>query len=605
MSLSFQRTSAVRSLAVPRTLSAAALAAALAATGTAHASEADTGYDRIVVFGDSISDSGSYADKAPAGAGKFTTNPDDVWVEVMAKDLGLDLKPHAAGGSNYAEGGARVALQRPDAPGDLTRRPVTEQVADFMANDGKLTKDSLVIIQGGGNDVFATKFNGPADTPADLEVLRVAAEGLADQVGLLIAAGAGTVVTTSVPKFEHYNERYDAALVSRGLNVLYVDMAGLIGEIETNPSEFGIVNVTDKACRGFALESFTCLPQNYVTPDANRTYLYADGVHFTGVVQEIEGDLTLAMLRAPGQFAQLPHMIRSASRADGDLARQQLDQNALPGLRVIGGVKVSGTDLPASAAAGIGQTTAAGAQLGFATSLGSGFTAGLYASWTAGDGDFAADTGSLRFDSYALTAFAGYRRGPFSTSLATSLGTSDFSAISRRIVLGPAVRTEGGRNDASFGSIELRAAYDIAAGPLRIAPFATARYDRIAVDGYSEAGARSSQVRFADQRLETLELGGGIRLTPRASGDGFAPWAEIGYADDVLNAPHRVSILPNGAPVWFTSEPLGTPGGALTYGIGVAGPIGERSQIGFALRGREANSGQSEMSATLSASIRF
>lgn len=594
---------AFRPAVLLRSASATVLTAALALSGTARASEKS--YDRIVVFGDSISDSGSYADKAPAGAGKFTTNPDDVWVEVIAKDLGLDLKPYAAGGSNYAEGGARVALQRPDAPGDLSRRPVTEQVADFFANDGKLTENSLVIIQGGGNDVFATKFNGPVDTPADLEVLRVAAEGLADQVGKLIDAGAGTVVTTSVPKFDHYNERYDAALASRNLNVLYVDMAGLIREIETNPSEFGIVNVTDKACKGMALESFICLPQNYVTPDANRTYLYADGAHFTGVVHEIEGDLTLAMLRAPGQFAQLPHMLRSAARADGELAREQLDNTHAPGLRVVGGIKASGTDLPASAAAGIGQTTAAGAQLGFATTLRSGITTGLYGSWTRGDGDFANDAGSLQFDSYALTAFAGFERGSFSAALTASVGKSYFTDISRRVVLGPAVRTEQGQTDGSFGAVEARASYGFVAGAMKIAPFATARYDRVTIDGYAEAGDRSSQVRFADQTLETLELGGGVRFTPADSNDGFMPWAEIGYSGNVLGGGHSVSILPNGAPVWYTSDPLSGSRGALTYGLGVNGPIGEQAAIGFSLRGREADNGLSDMSANISASIRF
>jgi len=582
---------------------ASAMAATLSVTVTAQASE--TAYDRIVVFGDSISDSGAYAAKAPAGAGKFTTNPDDVWVEVIAEDLKLQLAPHAVGGSNYAEGGARVALQRPDAPGDLTRRPVTEQVTDFLVNDGKLTADSLVIIQGGGNDVFATKFNGPVDTPADLEVLRVAAEGLADQAGKLIEAGAGTVVTTSVPKFDHYNARYEAALAARALNVLYVDMAGLIREIEANPAEFGIVNITDRACRGMALESFICLPQNYVTPDANRTYLYADGAHFTGVVHEIQGDLTLAMLRAPGQFAQLPHMVRSAARADGELARQRLDDEQQAGLRVIGGVKASGTDLPASAAAGVGQTTAAGAQLGFATALPSGLRGGIYGSWTRGDGDFAGGTGSLQFDSYALTAFAGYQRGPLAVSLTAAIGKAQFSNIDRRIILGPAFRTEAGQTDGSFGSVELRSAYQFAAGAVTIAPFATARYDRVTVDGYTETGGRSSQIRFADQTLETLELGGGVRFSPASASGGFMPWAEIGYAGNVLKNDHSVSILPNGAPVWFTTEALAGAGSALTYGLGVSGPIGAAGAIGFSLRGRETDNGLSDMSASVSVSVRF
>ncbi len=591
-----------------RALSRVACAALLVA-GTcgplAPLSHAQEGYDQIVVFGDSISDGGNYADKAPAGAGSFTTNPDAVWVEIVAQGLGLDLTPSAVGGTNYAEGGARVALQRPDAPGDLSRRPITEQVADFLGSGASLSKDSLVIIQGGGNDVFSTKFNGPADTPADLEVLRVAAEGLADQVGLLIDAGAGTVVTTSVPKFDHYNDRYDAALASRGLNVLYVDVAGLIGEIEANPSEFGIINTTGRACRGSALESFICLPENYVTPDANRTYLYADGIHFTGVVHEIEGDLTLAMLRAPGQIAQLPYMVRSANRADGELARQEMDRDAGIGVRLIGGVKASGATLPAFAIADEGRSTAAGLQLGFATALPSGLRAGVYGSWTGGDGDFAEDSGSVRFDSYAATAFAGYDSPHVTASLVASIGKSDFDDVTRRIVLGPAVRYESGQTEGNFGSIEARAAYHIAAGGIQVSPFATARYDRVTVDGYAEAGDRSSQVRFGDQTLETLELGAGLRVTPTSAIDGFMPWAEIGYSANALSGSHLISILPSGAPVWYISEPLSGGDGALAYGVGVSGLIGERVAASFSFRGREAESGHSDVSGAVSLSLRF
>src|SRR5690606_10325637 len=125
-------------------------------------------------------------------------------------------------------------------------------------------------------------------------------------------------------------------------------------------------------------------------------------------------------------------------------------------------------------------------QLGFATTLRSGITTGLYGSWTRGDGDFAEDAGSLQFDSYALTAFAGMESGPFSAALTASVGKSYFTDISRRVVLGPAVRTEQGQTDGSFGAVEARASYGFAAGAMKIAPFATARYDRVTIDGYAE-----------------------------------------------------------------------------------------------------------------------
>ncbi len=585
--------------AVRRSVPGVALILALGNVAVTQAAE----YDQVIVFGDSISDSGNYATKAPVGAGKFTTNPDDVWVEIVAKGLGLDLKPHAVGGSNYAEGGARVALQRPDAPGNLTRRPVTEQVADFMTNDGKLTRNSLVIIQGGGNDVFSTKFNGPTDTPADLEVLRVAAEGLADQIDHLIKAGAGTVVTTSVPKFDQYNERYDAALASRGLNVLYIDMAGLIAEIETAPAEFGITNTTSRACRGFALESFTCLPKDYVEANANRTYLYADGVHFTGVVHEIEGDATLAMMRAPLQIAQLPHMLLTTNRATGQLARERMDaasRNPVPGWRLIGGTQLVDGD-----ATGQGKADGTILQAGFERGFNPALTAGSYLSWHHGNGDFVDDRGALSVDSYSLQGFATLQHGRIAADFTAAIGRANLSDIERKVMLGPTLRIEQGGTDSDFLTVETRIGVDALPGPLRIAPFLSMRYDRISVDGYAERGDRSTQATYAGQKLETLEMAVGVRLSSDEAWRGIIPALEIGYAGDVLNHTQKVAILPHGAPVWYTSQPVSASDDALFYGLTATIPVTTQTAVNLGVRGRSAGKGQNSLSGGISLSLGF
>lgn len=561
-------------------------------------------HDRVIVFGDSISDSGNYAGKAPDGAGRFTTNPDPVWVERIARGLELDLAPHAAGGTNYAEGGARVAVPRPDAPGNLSRRPVTEQIADFLANDGKLDARSLVILQGGGNDVFATRMNGPADTQEDLETLRIAAETLAGQAQTLLAAGAGTLVTTSVPKFEHYNARYDAALVALGLNLLYVDMATLIGEIEGNPAEFGILNTKDRACRGTALESFVCLPGDYVQPDANRTYLYADAVHFTGVVHEIQADLTLAMLRAPGQFAQLPLVVLADAEQQGRLAREQVEALHLPGWRAIGGLHGARVDHSGPRPAGNGYAEAIGLQAGAARSFASGATAGAYLGWSGGSAHFAQGMGALAHDSYSLTAFAALERRHYALAVLVTAGRSGLDDIERYIALGPARRTERGSTEAYFSAFEGRASYRFPLGRARLSPFATLRYDRITVAGYAEAGARSSQVSVADQRLERLELGTGLRLTSTTQ-RGMMSWLELGYVGDVLNQPASVAILPSGAPVWFSSTPYAPFGDHLFYGIGASGKLTSTTSLGISIRGRHGEADQGDLYGGLSLSLRL
>jgi outer membrane lipase/esterase len=585
-----------------RAASASILAVTMLSGATASAQDAPPRYDRLIVFGDSISDSGTYADKAPAGAGRFTTNPDPVWVELIAQGLELDLAPHAAGGTNYAEGGARVAVPRPDAPGNLSRRPVTEQVTDFVANDGVLTAHSLVILQGGGNDVFATRTNGPADTPEDLETLRLAAETLADQASALLVAGAGTLVTTSVPKFEHYNARYEAALAARGLNLLYVDMAGLIAEIEHDPTEFGILNTTDRACRGTALESFICLPQDYVQPNANRTYLYADAVHFTGVVHEIQADLTLAMLRAPSQLAQLPHLVRASVQLEGQLAREQTDTIHMPGWRLIGSVHGARIDHPDRLPTANGQAEVAGLQAGVARSFASGVSAGAYLGWSSGSAQFGEGLGGAEHDSYALTAFAALERKRYALSLSATIGRSDLNDIERHIVLGPASRIERGATDGYFSAFEGRVSYHIPLGQVRVSPFATLRYDRVTVAGYAEAGTRSTQISVADQRLEQFELGGGLRLTPAARSQ-VTPWLELGYAGGLLDKSAEIAILPSGAPVWFTSTPFAPAGDQLVYGMGVSGALGASTSLGFSIRGRQGEDNQSELYGGLSLSL--
>lgn len=70
--------------------------AACAAAAPAFA-QAPSPHARVIVFGYSISDGGAYADRAPAGAGRFTTNPHPVWVGIIAVGFELD-GPRAARG---------------------------------------------------------------------------------------------------------------------------------------------------------------------------------------------------------------------------------------------------------------------------------------------------------------------------------------------------------------------------------------------------------------------------------------------------------------------------------------------------------------------------
>src|SRR3954447_8777945 len=99
--------------------------------------EARTDFEHIVVFGDSLSDNGN--------AGHFSNGP--VWIELLAQDLGLKLKPSQSGGLNYAVGGARLDLRS----GPQSLRAQLDRFLKMPAPQRR----ALYVVYGGGNDVFA------------------------------------------------------------------------------------------------------------------------------------------------------------------------------------------------------------------------------------------------------------------------------------------------------------------------------------------------------------------------------------------------------------------------------------------------------------------
>ena len=558
--------------------------ALLAAAAPAMAGEA--GYGRVIVFGDSISDSGSYAAQAPAGAGRFTTNPDPVWVELVAAGVGLDLTSHAVGGTNYAEGGARVTVARPGGPGGITRTPVTRQIDRHLGAEATFASDSLVIVQGGGNDVFFTQSNGLDFTDADLQVLDMAAEDLAAQVQRLQAAGARTIVTTSVPKFEVFNSRYEAALAARPVNVLYVDVAALISEIEADPAAYGLVNITDPACRGRLVQSFDCLPADYVAPDANRTYLFADAVHFTGVIHEMQAGLVLAALRAPQMVSQLPYVAQRDARANAAILSRSLAFPAPPAgaWQVFGQVEADEVEIDGAPHRPGLDADAARITFVVERGLGDGVAIGGMAGFSEGGGDFGSEAG--RFDSRGLGASVFARRafGPVEARASARYHRTRFDDITRVARLAATMREEVGKTEAKVLGLAIEAQVDLAHGPWRLRPLAGASYEKVRVDGYAEGGSRSSQMSFGAQTVETLtiSLGGELALESRA---GLRPYVRATYEVDVLEQDRWINVTPSGAPVPFNAAAFSPEADYLAYEAGVHADLAGSAVATVGVRG--------------------
>ena len=60
----------------------------------------------------------------PPGVGRFTTNPDLVWAQVLGARYGFTITPANQGGTDYAQGGARIVL----LPGFPNQAPTANAV---------------------------------------------------------------------------------------------------------------------------------------------------------------------------------------------------------------------------------------------------------------------------------------------------------------------------------------------------------------------------------------------------------------------------------------------------------------------------------------------
>ncbi len=298
-------------------------------------------FSKIVNFGDSLSDVGSYkvGTVAALGGGKYTVNGPDGknWTELLAAQLGVTAPcsavtglnglaaygfavPRAthAGCTSYAQGGARVT--NPVGPGNallgganavlgqLTEPVVTQITNHLAASGGTFSGTEVVTVMAGGNDVFINLASiGEGFSPTDaVTQMGVAGAQLAGYVkAMILAKGAKYVVVVNLPDVSKtpfayglpaatqgliqtmsktFNDQLSAGLA--GADVLLVDAFTAGTDIANNPAQFGVTNKDTPACdltpaKNVLGSSLVCnAASNVITGDISH-YYFADSVHPT------------------------------------------------------------------------------------------------------------------------------------------------------------------------------------------------------------------------------------------------------------------------------------------------------------------------------------
>ncbi len=285
-------------------------------------------YTSIVIFGDSLSDTGNVAhltqDKygvripgpvADYTDGRFTDGDDTlpvaqkyfgVWIEQLAATLPSKpiITDSLDGGTNYAYGfaltGSGTTLLTLTPTLSVSVNNMGQQITDYLATSPVISNRTLFVVWGGANDILnATSLD---------DVIKASIEETKD-IQRLVDAGATQFIvpnlpplglvprlngspTTSIPATTAsivYNEFLKASLTllqdfsfGKRLRIRQLDVFSLFNQIIASPSSYSLANVTSSAQGAYTVD-----------PD---TYLFWDDLHPTTKGHEILAQTAASLL---------------------------------------------------------------------------------------------------------------------------------------------------------------------------------------------------------------------------------------------------------------------------------------------------------------------
>lgn len=557
-------------------------------------------YSTMVVFGDSLSDAGTFADPgAPPGSTfRFTNRTGPTYLNngtestglvsstllgtklgVAAGDLNASTSPQRAAqgqadGNNWAVGGYRTdqildSITSTSEVVDSDTDTVLRSKPGYLAaTGGRADPNALYFISGGGNDFLQFLVTNPTQAAA-------AGDRLADSVQALQSAGARYVMVWLLPDLgltpalngtplqglaSNLSGVFNQSLVQRlsaiNAQIIPLNVPLLLKETFADPGRFGFATNQNLNQTCFSGNNCTANPVYGVggtTPDPTKL-IYNDSVHPTESAQVLIADYAYSLLSAPWEITLLPEMAQGTLRAHQDELRNQWQADAgnwqavgqWRAIVAAGGQHLDFDNQNSSASGdGSGYNLNIGGSYRLNEAWRVGVAAGLYRQkLEAGPRD-----SDYTLNSYMGTAFAQYQQNHWWADAALTGGQLDYDSLKRKFALGISEGSEKGDTDGWLWALSARVGYDIAqpGSEWHLSPFISADYSRVEVKGYTEKDARSTALNYDDQQRDSKRLGlglqGSYRITPQTQ-----VFGEVAHEHEFENDTQRVNIALNSVP---------------------------------------------------------
>ncbi len=283
------------------------------------------GFSQLVVFGDSLSDTGNFFNALgqvfpptpPFFNGRLSNGP--LWLEYLAPELGLTQTTNLAfigattGRDNVAS--LIVGQNLGNLPG---LQDEVDQFALTLAQAGLPQADpqALYVVWAGANDFLTL----PTEPLAAFNAVLDSVENIAQSVVTLAGLGAQTIVVPNlpnlgrtpfavardrVPQGQIFSTTFNLLLQGTlgqlesdlGIDLVQVDVYGLVESIAQRPSEFGFTNITQPLIAAAA-----------INPGVNPSeFAFMDDFHPTTAVHQLIADAVERAVQPPAGYARMRH----------------------------------------------------------------------------------------------------------------------------------------------------------------------------------------------------------------------------------------------------------------------------------------------------------